>query len=187
MRILLDEQQLRSGVARLADEIRQQYEGRPLTVIGVLTGSIMLLADLVRQLNLPLQVGLVQAKSYVGVATSPGPLTLQLELLPSIVGRDVLLVDDIYDTGHTLAALIERLQTSGAASLRSAVLLRKLGRQEVAYEPDFAAFEIPNQFVVGYGLDYQDAYRHLPYVAVLEDSDLSSPVSELPFPVSDKA
>ena len=89
-------------------------------------------------------------------------------MLPDIRGRDVLLVDDIFDTGHTLAALVEQIRTLGPRSVRSAVLLRKQGRQEVDLRPDHVAFEIPDEFVVGYGLDYQDAYRHLPYVAVLE-------------------
>jgi hypoxanthine phosphoribosyltransferase len=84
------------------------------------------------------------------------------------------LVDDIFDTGHTLASLISQMQELGPSSLRSAVLLRKRGRQQVSIEPDYVAFEIPDVFVVGYGLDYQDAYRHLPYVAALDDDDLAA-------------
>jgi hypoxanthine phosphoribosyltransferase len=93
-------------------------------------------------------------------------------MLPDIRDRDVLLVDDIFDTGHTLAGVIETIRRFEPRSIRSAVLLRKLGRQEVTIQPDHVVFEIPDEFVVGYGLDYQDAYRHLPFVAVLEPADL---------------
>ncbi|HVU90350.1 MAG TPA: hypoxanthine phosphoribosyltransferase [Pirellulales bacterium] len=172
MRQLLDEEQLREGVGRLAEEINGHYQGRPLTIIGVLTGSVVLLADLIRLLDMPLKVGLVQATSYRG-ATTPGELELNLDLLPDIAGRQVLIVDDIFDTGHTLAALVEKFMALGPAQLRSAVLLRKAGRVEVPLQPDHVGFEIPNEFVVGYGLDYADLYRNLPHVAALDPEDLS--------------
>lgn len=173
VKLLLSEQQIRDGVQRLAGEVREAYLDRPLTIIGVLTGSLVLLADLIRHVNIPLRVGFVQAKSYRGDATYPGELTINSELMPDVKGRDVLLLDDIFDTGHTLKALVTQIGNMGPRSVRSAVLLRKLGRQEVAFEPDYVAFEIPNEFVVGYGLDFQDAYRHLPHVAVLEPADIA--------------
>lgn len=173
MKLLLSEQQIRDGVQRLAGEVRDHYQGRPLTIIGVLTGSLVLLADLIRHVNIPLRVGFVQAKSYRGDATYPGELTINADLMPDVKGRDVLLLDDIFDTGHTLKALVVQVSSMGPSSVRSAVLLRKLGRQEVTFEPDYVAFEIPNEFVVGYGLDFHDAYRHLPHVAVLEDADIA--------------
>ncbi len=172
MRQILDEDQLREGVGRLADEINGYYQGRPLTIIGVLTGSVVLLADLIRLLDMPLKVGLVQATSYRG-ATTPGALELNLDLLPDIANRHVLIVDDIFDTGHTLAALLAHFTALRPAQLRSAVLLRKAGRVEVPVQPDHVAFEIPNEFVVGYGLDYADLYRNLPHVAALEPADLA--------------
>jgi hypoxanthine phosphoribosyltransferase len=168
---LLSEDEIREGVRRLAGEIGPRYAGEALTVVGVLTGSLVLVADLIRQLDLPLRLGLVQAKSYRGAATRPGELSVDLAHLPDVRGRHVLLVDDIYDTGRTLAALLDALEGAGAASVRSAVLLRKRGRQEAARFPDHVAFEIPDVFVVGYGLDYQDQYRHLPYVAALDGGD----------------
>jgi hypoxanthine phosphoribosyltransferase len=168
---LLDAEQLREGVARLAKQISNDYAGRSPSLIGVLTGSLVLLADLMRQIDLPLRIGLVQARSYRGATTRPGELELNLDLLPEIAGEDVLLVDDIFDTGHTLDALVAKLNSAGPRSLRSAVLLRKLGRQEVAMTPDYICFDVPDVFVVGYGLDYNDAYRHLPYVAELEEKD----------------
>ena len=169
MQQLLSSEQLDEAVSRLAAEILDFYAGRPLTIIGVLNGSIVLLADLIRRLDVSLQVGLVQASSYRGA--EPGPLRVDLSMLPEIKGRHVLLVDDIYDTGNTLSALVEQLRQAGPESVRTAVLLRKHGRKAVPMEPDHVGFEIPNQFVVGYGLDYRDAYRNLPYVAVMEAGD----------------
>jgi hypoxanthine phosphoribosyltransferase len=127
----------------------------------------MFLADLVRHLDLPLRIGLIQASSYRGDATTPGELRVQPELLPDLRGRHVLLLDDILDTGQTLAYLLDHLRGLGPASVRSGVLLRKLGRQRIAVEPDYRGFDIPDAFVVGYGLDYNDEYRNLPYIAVL--------------------
>jgi len=170
MKTLLTEEQLREGVERLAGEIRQCYAERPLTIVGVLIGSVVLLADLVRRLDIPLRIGLVQARSYQG--TRPGPLEINLDLLSDVRGRDLLLVDDIFDTGHTLCELIPQIRRLGPASLRTAVLLRKQGRCEVDVQPDFVGFDIPDQFVVGYGLDYRDMYRNLPHLAALEAEDL---------------
>jgi len=173
VKVLLSEQQLRDGVARIAREIASLYQGRPVTIVGVLTGSVVLLADLIRQLDLPLRVGVVQASSYRGATTSRSELIINSELMLDITGRDVLLVDDIFDTGHTLVEVIARLEEFHPKSIRSVVLLRKRGRQEVEVEPDFVGFEIPDEFVVGYGLDYEDAYRNLPYVAALDPEDLA--------------
>ncbi len=168
------EEQIKLVVRRLAGEIGEHYAGRPLTVIGVLTGSMVLVADLIRHLDMPLRVGVIQARSYRGAATTPGPLAIDGSMLPDIRGRDVLLVDDIFDTGQTLATLLQQFAAREPRTLRSAVLLVKQGRQTVSIRPDHMAFEIPDVFVVGYGLDHQDAYRHLPYVAVLEADDLAT-------------
>lgn len=174
MKVLLTEQEIRDGVGRLADEVSRYYAERPLTIIGVLTGGLVLLADVIRRINLPHQIGVVRARSYRGAATTPGPLTIASEMLPDVRGRDVLLLDDIFDTGHTLEKLSAEVARLRPASVRSAVLLLKVGRQEVALRPDHVVFEIPDRFVVGYGLDYQDAYRHLPYIATLDDADLAA-------------
>jgi hypoxanthine phosphoribosyltransferase len=171
---LLSEEQIRDGVARMAGEVGQFYAGRPLTVIGVLTGSLVLVADLIRRLDLPLRVGVIQARSYRGAATTAGPLEINHTMLPDIKGKDVLLVDDIFDTGRTLTTLVAQVLSMEPRSVRSAVLLLKRGRQEVDARPDHVAFEIPDAFVVGYGLDYQDLYRHLPFVATLEPDDLAT-------------
>jgi hypoxanthine phosphoribosyltransferase len=172
VKTLLTADDLKDGVDRMGREIGQFYGNEPLTIVGVLTGSIVLLADLIRRLTMPLRVGLVQASSYRGSSIDPGQLTINFDLLPDVKGRHVLLVDDIFDTGKTLVVLADELQKHGPASVRSAVLLRKRERQAVACEPDYVGFVIPNAFVVGYGLDYQDAYRNLPYVAALEEHEI---------------
>jgi hypoxanthine phosphoribosyltransferase len=174
MKILLTEEQLREGIRRLAENIHTQYQGKPLTIVGVLIGSIVLLADLIRLLEMPIRVELVQARSYRN-GTRPGPLVLNTDLLSGgIRDRDVLLVDDIFDTGHTLWELIPQIDELGPASIRSAVLLLKQGQCEVDLKPDFVGFEVPNAFVVGYGLDYRDQYRNLPYIATLEQAELQN-------------
>lgn len=172
MKKLISEEQIQAAVARLGTELAEQYRGKPLTILGVLTGSIVLVSDLIRRIDVPLRVGVIQASSYRGAATQPGELAVNASLLPDIVGRDVLLVDDIFDTGRTLAALLETIRAKQPASVRSAVLLWKEARSQVDIEPDYFCFKIPNTFVVGYGLDYNDEYRHLPYIAALEASDL---------------
>ena len=155
----------------MACEISADYGKRPLTIVGVLTGSVVLLADLIRQLQMPLRVGVVQASSYRG-ETTRGSITINSDLLLDVNGRDVLLVDDIFDTGHTLAQVIPLLEKMGATSVRSAVLLRKQDRQEVEIATEYVGFDIPDEFVVGYGLDYRDQYRNLRYLATLEPADL---------------
>ena len=176
MKVLLSEERLRSGVEEMADAINTYYANRPLTLIGVMTGSVVVMADLIRLLQMPLRVGVVQTSSYQG--TERGELRINAELMPDIRGRDVLLVDDIFDTGNTLVEVIRLMNELDPNSVRTAVLLRKLGRQEVDLEPDYAGFEIPDQFVVGYGLDYLDEYRNLPYVAYLEEEDLAARAGE---------
>ena len=174
MQVLLTAKELRHGVARLAGEVSHQFAHQPLTIVGVLTGSIVLISDLIRQLDLPLRLGLVQANSYRGLSTTPGSLVINPDLVPDITGRHILLVDDIFDTGHTLVQVTEQLRGLEPASIRSLVLFRKEGRQEVDLEPDFVGFRIPNTFVVGYGLDYNDSYRNLPHLASLEPQDLAN-------------
>jgi hypoxanthine phosphoribosyltransferase len=170
VKVLLKADEIGVAVARLGGQIQADYQGRPLTVLGVMTGSVMFLADLMRQLTLPVRVGVVQARSYRG-DTAPGPLAINADFLPHIEGRDILVVDDIFDTGQTLFELADQLDQFKPKSVRSAVLLSKQGRARVSLRPDYVGFEIPDAFVVGYGLDFRDAYRHLPHVAVLEEGD----------------
>jgi hypoxanthine phosphoribosyltransferase len=166
--ILITEGQIQERVRQLGRQIEADYQGKPLTIVAVLTGSLILLADLIRQIHLPLRVALLQASSYKGARVTAGPLIVNETFVPDVAGRDVLLLDDILDTGHTLATLMRWMAERSARSVRTAVLLRKNGRQQVHLEPDYCGFIIPDAFVVGYGLDFNDDYRHLPYVAVLD-------------------
>ncbi len=170
MNILITEAQIQERVCQLGREIEADYQGKPLTIVAVLTGSLILLADLIRQIHLPLRVALLQASSYKGARVTAGKLIVNETFEPDVAGRDVLLLDDILDTGHTLATLMRWMGERNAVSVRTAVLLRKIGRQQVHVEPDYCGFTIPDAFVVGYGLDYNDDYRHLPHVAVLDEA-----------------
>jgi hypoxanthine phosphoribosyltransferase len=170
MEILLPAERIQQRVRELAQQIAADYKDRPLTIVGVLTGCLMLLADLIRHIDLPLRVALIQASSYRGATTTPGELEIDPGLCRDVRGRHVLLLDDILDTGQTLGRLVQHFCEQEVASLRTAVLLRKAGRQQVPLEPDYCGFDIPDVFVVGYGLDYNDDYRHLPYLAVLPSS-----------------
>ena len=173
MKQILDSNQIREGVCQLAEQVKAIYEGRPITIVAILTGSLVLLADLIRQLEMPLRVALVQASR---LRTPDGPregMVISEVVLPNLKNRDVLVIDDIFDTGHTLVEVLAQLLQHEPASLRTAVLMRKVGRSEVPIVPDIVMFEIPDEFVVGYGLDYQDRFRNLPYVAALEPEDLS--------------
>jgi hypoxanthine phosphoribosyltransferase len=164
---LISETEIRDRLADMGRQIEDDYRDRPLTIVAVLTGSLIALSDLVRQIRIPLRIALVQASSYRGATTTATTLVINEAFAPDVSGRDVLLLDDILDTGQTLSALVRHLQDRGANSVRTAVLLRKIGRQVVPLEPDYCGFTIPDEFVVGYGLDFNDDYRHLPYVGVL--------------------
>ncbi len=165
---LISESQIRDRLAELGRQIEEDYRSRPLTIVAVLTGSLIALADLVRQIHIPHRIALVQASSYRGATTTSTTLVINDAFAPDVSGRDVLLLDDILDTGQTLANLVRHVQDRGASSVKTAVLLRKLGRQVVPIEPDYCGFVIPDVFVIGYGLDFDDDYRHLPYVGVLQ-------------------
>lgn len=170
IRCLLTETEIAQAVTHLGQQVTADFAGQQLTVLGVLTGSIVLVTDLMRRIELPHQLGLVQASSYRGESTHAGELRINLDFLPEIRGRDVLLVDDIFDTGRTLTRIMEQLELFEPRRVRSAVLLWKKSCSEVATVPDYFCFEIPDEFVVGYGLDYNGEYRHLPYIGVVENA-----------------
>lgn len=173
MQILIAEEQLRETVDRLARQIEEAYSGRSLTIIGLLLGSVVFLADLVRKIGLPYELEMVSSRQPMGNSGRPGPLVINPDVLAPIVeGRDVLVVKDIFDTGETFWELIPQLDDLGAARVRSAVLLVKQGRRRTPIQPDFRGFEIPDRFVVGYGMDHLGKYRHLPYIAALDPAEL---------------
>ena len=152
----------------LGRQIEADYHGKPLTIVAVLTGSLILLADLIRQIRLPHRVALMQASSYRGAAPPPRPGD-QRVVRPGRRGPGRAAPGRHPRHRPTLATLVRHLADRGARSVRTAVLLRKIGRQEVPLEPDYCGFTIPDAFVVGYGLDFNDDYRHLPYVGVLKE------------------
>jgi hypoxanthine phosphoribosyltransferase len=174
MKQILTSDQIRTGVRQLADQLSAVYGQRPITIVAILTGSLVLLADLMRLLEMPLRVAVIQANRYRGPVEPRAGLVINDGLLPNLKDRDVLVIDDIFDTGHTLVEVLAQLLPHEPASVRSAVLMRKIDRSEVAIQPDHVVFEIPDEFVVGYGLDYEDRFRNLPYVAALEPQDLAA-------------
>jgi hypoxanthine phosphoribosyltransferase len=169
--LLINESAIRDRLAAIGRQIEEDYRDKPLTIVAVLTGSLIALADLIRQIRIPLRIALVQASSYRGATTTATTLVLNETFAPDVAGRDVLLLDDILDTGQTLSALVQHIMDRGAATVRTVVLLRKIGRQTIPIEPDYCGFVIPDVFVVGYGLDHNDDYRHLPFVGVLREKD----------------
>jgi hypoxanthine phosphoribosyltransferase len=171
MEVLIPADRIHVRIGEMAAEIVRTYDGKPVTVVGILTGCLIFTADLIRRIDLPLRVAFVTASSYRGETTVPGRLEIRDELLPDINGRHILLLDDILDTGKTLTRVVAHLLDRGAESVKVGVLLRKIGRQEVPFEPDFVGFTIPDKFVVGYGLDFNDEYRHLPHVGVLPSGE----------------
>lgn len=172
MDTIISETAIASRVIDMGHALTELYRGKPLTVLGVLKGSVVFVADLIRQIDIPHQIGFIRASSYRGETTTPGQLSIGTDLMTDISDRHVLLVDDIFDTGRTMTGLLDELKRHHPSSIRTAVLLWKQGRTEVQITPDYHGFQIPDAFVVGYGLDYNDDYRHLPYIAVLEPTDL---------------
>ncbi len=166
-RVLLTEAQLHRRVMELGAQIEHDFEGRDLVVVSLLNGTVMFLSDLIRHLSLPLRLDFIGVSSY-GAGTESGQLVFTKELRLDVRGRDVLLVDDILDTGRTLRRVSEKLLTLGPREIKSCVLLDKPDRRTETVSADYTGFTIPNEFVVGYGLDFAERFRNLPYVAVLK-------------------
>ena len=166
--VLLSEEEIAAKVTELGRRIAADYAGRNLTLVSVLKGSLPFMADLMRQIPLALRIDLMEVSSYGGTATeSSGLVRIIKDLSASIAGEDVLLVEDIIDTGLTLNYLVRYLRGKNPASLRICTLLDKPARRLVDIPVDYVGFEIPDQFVVGYGLDYSERYRNLRFVGVL--------------------
>jgi hypoxanthine phosphoribosyltransferase len=167
--ILLTEEQISTRVAELGSRISADYQGRTLTLVSVLKGSLPFMADLMRAIDLPLRIDLMEVSSYGGATTeSSGLVRILKDLSASIAGDDVLIVEDIIDTGLTLNYLIRYLRGKNPATLRICTLLDKPARRLVEIPVDYIGFQIPDQFVIGYGLDYGEVYRNLRYVGVLK-------------------
>jgi hypoxanthine phosphoribosyltransferase len=167
-RILFHEQTILSRLDALAAEITAHYRGQELTVVALLNGSLIFAADLLRRVPLPLKLDCLSVASYHGGTESSGVVKFGQVALPDIRDRHVLIVDDILDTGRTLRAVCERLHQDGAPrSIRICVLLRKNKVRAEEMEADYVGFDIGDEFVIGYGLDYQEHYRNLPFIGVL--------------------
>ena len=166
VRQLLSAETIAARVKEIGSDLSSIDTQQGLTVLGVMTGGLIFLADLVREIRRPLTLAVVHARSYQG--TTPGPLKTSLEAMPDVAGRDVVLVDDIFDTGRTLTRLRDEVLARDAARVRTAVMLRKTVQRDADYQPDWVGFEIADEFVVGYGLDLDGQFRHLPFIGVLD-------------------
>lgn len=168
-RVLFDESAILSRLDELAAEITREYRNKDLTVVAILNGALIFAADLLRRIPLPLKLDCVSVASYHGATTSSGSIVFNQISLPDIEGRHVLIVDDILDTGRTLDAVSRKLRSEGhPKSVKICVLLRKGKTRECQIEADYAAYDIADEFVVGYGLDYAERYRNLRCVGVLK-------------------
>ena len=167
--VLVDEDALRTRIAELGEEISTDYDGRDLLLIGVLKGAVFFMADLMRQLAVPCEVDFMAISSYGAATDSSGVVRILKDLDINIEGRDVLVVEDIIDSGLTLSYLVRNLEAREPATLEVCALLTKPERREMDVPVRYVGFEIPNRFVIGYGLDFAERYRNLPYVAVLAD------------------
>lgn len=168
--VLVSEEQLRVRVAELGREIASEYEGRDLLLIGVLKGAVFFMADLMRELPLPCEVDFMAISSYGSATDSSGVVRILKDLDINIEERDVLIVEDIIDSGLTLSYLMRNLRSRAPASLEVCALLVKESARKVRKQVRYVGFEIPDRFVIGYGLDFAERYRNLPYVAALDDS-----------------
>jgi hypoxanthine phosphoribosyltransferase len=167
--VLIDEDALAGRITELAEEVSNDYAGRDLLLIGVLKGAVFFMADLMRQITVPCEVDFMAISSYGGSTDSSGVVRILKDLDINIRERDVLVVEDIIDSGLTLQYLMRNLSSREPASLEVCALLTKPERREIEVPVRYVGFEIPNRFVIGYGLDFGERYRNLPYVGVLND------------------
>ncbi len=166
-RVLFDQPAILRRLDELAAQISQDYRDRELTVIAVLNGSLMFMADLLRRIPLPLKLDCLSVASYHGQAQTSGEVVFKQVALPDVVDRHILILDDILDSGHTLAAIREKLETAQPRSIRVCVLLSKKKQRARRVDADYIGFEIDDEFVVGYGLDFMERFRNLPCIGVL--------------------
>lgn len=166
--ILVSEQQLREKVAELGAAVSRDYAGKDLLLVSILKGGAVFMADLMRAVTIPCSIDFMVVSSYGSGTTTTGLVKIVKDLDQDLTGKDVLIVEDILDTGVTLSNLIPVLKMRNPASIRLCTILSKPSRRKAKIEPDYLGFEVPDEFVVGYGLDYDEKYRNLPYVGVLK-------------------
>jgi hypoxanthine phosphoribosyltransferase len=167
--ILIEEDTLQEKIRELGREISSDYAGRELLLVGVLKGAVFFMADLMRSIDVPCEIDFMAISSYGASTDSSGVVRILKDLDINIEGRDVLIVEDIIDSGLTLSYLVRNLESRSPASLEVCALLTKPGRREIEVDVRYVGFEIPNRFVIGYGLDFAERYRNLPYVGVLHE------------------
>ena len=172
-KVLVDEKQLDEITTRLAKQIDEDYKDTKnrLVMVCILKGSLMFMSDLMKKVTVPVEIDCMKVSSYGRGTTSTGSVNIYLDLIrPDIEECDLLIIEDIVDSGNTLSYLTKYLKNRGAKSVRTCTLLDKPSRREVEYTPDYVGLEIPDEFVIGYGLDYAERYRALPYIGVLKPS-----------------
>ena len=167
--VLISESEVESKIEELAEKISKEYEGKTVHLIGVLKGSVFFMCELAKKLTIPVTLDFMAVSSYGNDTKSSGVVKLVKDLDESIEGRDVILIEDIMDSGRTLSYLVRILKERKPASFKVVTLLDKPDRRVVDIEPDMTGFEIPDRFVVGYGLDCAQKYRNLPYIGVIEE------------------
>ncbi len=166
-RVLIPEDKVDERIAQLGEQISRDYAGRQVHLIGILKGSIFFICELAKRITVPVTMDFMSVSSYGAGTKSSGVVKLIKDLDEPIEGKDVLVVEDIIDSGHTLSYLLKNLSSRNPASIRLCTLLDKPERREVDVEVDYQGFSIPDEFVIGYGLDYDQRYRNLPYIGVL--------------------
>ena len=166
--VLITEEEIDRRVRELAAQISKDYEGRKIRMVGILKGASFFMCELAKRITVPVSIDFMQVSSYGGATESTGTVRIRKDLDESIEGLDVIIVEDIVDSGRTLAFLGDFLKSKGAKSIRYCTLLDQPERRVVDLKADYAGFEIPDQFVVGYGMDYDQEYRNLPYIGVVE-------------------
>ncbi len=169
--ILLTEAEIKSKVCELAEQVNRDYAGKELIVVGILKGCFVFVSDFIRQLQGDVQVHFMQVSSYGSGTESTGQLQIKKDLSVDIAGKHVLIAEDIVDSGNTLVKLLPMLEERNPASIKVCALLSKPSRRQVEYNPDYIGFEIPDKFIVGYGLDCDEQFRQLPYIGVVEIED----------------
>lgn len=174
-KVLITEEEIQAKLAEMGAAITRDYEGKDLLMIGILKGAFVVLADLARHVRLPVETDFMAVSSYHGGTHSSGVVRILKDLDEEIEGRNVLIVEDIIDTGHTLKYLLRTLAVRNPATLSLAALLIKDGVERPHFDIQYEGFHIPNEFVIGYGLDYDEKYRNLPYVGVMDETSTSSP------------
>ncbi len=168
--VLISEEDIRKRISELAAELSEKYKGEEVLLVGILNGSVFFLADLAQKMTIPVEIDFMAASSYGSGTESSGRVLITKDLARSIEGDHVIIVEDIVDTGQTLHLLTEMLQERNPASLELAVLLNKPSRRKVCLDADYIGFDIPDAFVVGWGLDYDQKYRDLPYIGVIKEN-----------------